>query len=384
VLPSRGNDQDHRAEGILCPDRVATLLERIRQRFPATIVSKAEWRPGEIYEGFTDQDLALATSWVYKTENKEYEKARMLSARWAEKAAARFYRTLGYETLDVSIEQLLGRNSNWKTYDLLIDGSIPIDVKNARTPVNNRQRYVDLSVPAFKSTRARKEVRIVGVLSPYLRLPYLLEPNTIQFDVSSIRYLGETALSEIDELKRSFSSDMLEKLTIDRKLIPPWMFDFPSLACADTGSDPELIRLLQDVSPESFDALPFLTDKNLISIFLMAGIELPEMWRDTLRPWQQTLYADIQRNCANSISLPRLFLTILTHFLHMLRSDSTPKSYSPTGYRELLFWDNTELKWPVGLPDPLGMTADLYSTLVTLWKNRHKTNLKEFVRFQFQ
>ena len=111
-----------------------------------------KWSAEESYSELNEQDLALASEWANTEKDDDFTMAKMLSARTAEKIAVKFYQSLGYEIIDVSIKQpVKGANNpttscsnDWKLFDLLLNGEIGIDVKNARTPLNSKVTYVSI------------------------------------------------------------------------------------------------------------------------------------------------------------------------------------------------------------------------------------------------
>ena len=63
-------------------------------------------------------------------ERKDWHE-RVTSARRAEKSAISYLEQIVGDVRDISILQLSGRNGDWRTHDLTVDGN-PIDVKNVR------------------------------------------------------------------------------------------------------------------------------------------------------------------------------------------------------------------------------------------------------------
>lgn len=90
-------------------------------------------------------DRQLVAQWVEDiginrrpAERLAFE-AKMYSARLAEKGAASFYKSLGYQVEDISITQVTSPNGgDWLNQDLSIAGQWPVDVKNSRPTQNSR------------------------------------------------------------------------------------------------------------------------------------------------------------------------------------------------------------------------------------------------------
>ncbi len=104
-------------------------------------------RNTDIYISMSSKDRQLAISW--SNNESDYEKAKMLSARSAELITAEFFSKIGRVVSDIAIHQLTGESDQWKYYDLLIDSSCPLDVKNARTTINS-STFVEYTIKRFK------------------------------------------------------------------------------------------------------------------------------------------------------------------------------------------------------------------------------------------
>jgi hypothetical protein len=83
---------------------------------------------------------------------------------------------------------------------------------------------------------------------------------------------------------------------------------------------------------------------------------------------------------SDRITLPYLFLTLLSHFLDRLRFNDS--SFHPQKYSELLYSEELE-SHPLGIYDPLNIIGELCETLSDLWKNRHQSRISEFKIFKF-
>ena len=116
--------------------------------------------------------------------------------------------------------------NDWKLFDLLLDSEISIDVKNARTPLNSKVTYVEHCVSKFKKNRNNQNVIIAGVLSPYLKLDDIQNPHHIRYE-ATIKYLGETTISNYIRLEDRFSKRFLKLSLNAMNFIPRWLFEFP-------------------------------------------------------------------------------------------------------------------------------------------------------------
>ena len=200
---------------------------RLDRLFDHNAKTSGDWLASVVRGELDADDWKLAELWCSSSKSSS-ELARMLSARAAEKVASWFYDHLGFHTTDVAIHQLSGKSVAWKTHDLLLNGSKPVDVKNCRLPVNNRAFYVGHSVPRFKRDRAGRGVTIVAVVSPYLTLTNFRGIDWAPVEASDFRYLGETTLDSITQLCATFGgSAFAVQDPADGAFVPPWYFDFP-------------------------------------------------------------------------------------------------------------------------------------------------------------
>lgn len=109
-----------------------------------------------------------------------HESCRLLSARAAELIVAAYFRDLGKDVQDISIQQLNGRTDDWKYFDLKVADKY-IDVKNSRKSIGGGKHYVEHCLPRFKRSRTdRKDVAIFGVISPYLADPSKYFDGTLE------------------------------------------------------------------------------------------------------------------------------------------------------------------------------------------------------------
>lgn len=156
-----------------------------------------------------------------------YESCRLLSARAAELIVAAYFRDLGKDVQDISIQQLNGCTDDWKYFDLKVADRY-IDVKNSRKSIGGGQHYVEHCVPQFKRSRTdRKDVAIFGVVSPYLADPSKYFDGTLEAIV-----LGEVNVQDVRELFRWARSRFGKSLDLagiwGSGYLPGWIFEYPS------------------------------------------------------------------------------------------------------------------------------------------------------------
>lgn len=360
------------------------LLRKLSSLFSIEATKPASVPASEIYKALSNTDRELAGLWQHG--HGDPEKAKMLSARGAELAAARFYALKGHAVQDVATHQTDGTSGDWRTHDLILDGEIPIDVKNSRCPKNNTNFYVEHTVPRFKTDRRSKHVRIAGILSPYLQLKYVDAPEDAWFEIEPIRFLGETSWPEIERLIDTFSSEKLEVRNVVDRVVPHWLFDYPDAWYRDYADKVAMIRVAEWPSEDEWS---LLTDEgatmDIVPQLCAAGMALPSHFRSALSAWQTGLYQKIQASCPDRPSLPAIFLIVLTDFLECLQLP--PEGYSPRVYKSFLYGSrylpNEHANSPLGLIDPVGLVDGLCSSLEILWQHRQRLNLARFKNFRF-
>ena len=347
---------------------------------------ESEWDPIGEYGSLTTADFRLADCWSHS--DALHTKAQMLSARAAEKAAAQFYSAMGHRVEDTALHQLSKASDGWLTHDLMLDNEIAIDVKNARYPLHNQKFYVEHTIPRFKQDRSSRHVRIAGILSPYLKHAYILDPGSAKFAISSIRYLGETSWPDIDGLCRAFTTPKLEVRNPVDRAFPAWLFDFPERWYREFDDRSRALR--ESSGWPSDEQIRIIFDERsrlaLVPKLLAARIDLPQSIAELLDPWQRALCLKLNRFKPKRITLPQLFLTVLSDFLNKLQG--APTSFSPAGYRELIFdiarrGSKTTYGPPLGLADPLELIEGLCGSIEVLWQHRQALELGRFVSFRF-
>lgn len=115
---------------------------------------------------------------------------------------------------------------------------------------------------------------------------------------------------------------------------------------------------------------------------LAAKVNLPNSWKTCLTMWEQEFISRFQKIPTPKITLPYLFLTILAHFIHMLRQND--KSFHPSKYSSLLYNGNSQV-YPLGIYDPLDTIKELCETLSILWDNTYNNQslISQFRLFKF-
>ena len=173
---------------------------------------------------------------------RSYDQGRLLSARTAEKLAARYYEALGLKVDDVSITQLSAASEDWMDFDLLVDSRM-VDVKNARESLHGGGHFVEHCVAEFKQHRQTGGgVRIAGVVSPYIRDAHPYFGRTLSATV-----LGEVGSNEVralcDWATKRFQGRLEVTGLLKTGFLPGWLFEYPAehyrsrtaaIACIDS------------------------------------------------------------------------------------------------------------------------------------------------------
>lgn len=379
------NNNGINRQGFISPSKWQEIILSITQ----TPHCQNEWYAENSYSELNDNDIELARGWANAEKDNDHTMARMLSARTAEKIAEKFYRALGFEINDVSIKQLdkesINLSNDWKSYDLLLNNKISIDVKNARTPLNSKVTYVEHCVSRFKNNRNNQNVVIVGVLSPYLKLDDIQNPDRINHD-AIIKFLGETTISDLNKLEERFSKRLLKVSLKAMNFIPRWAFEFPEKFYEARKHNS---FLLQQVTLELMPTIELCRQNgiNPLPAYLSSGFSLPDAWKTGLNDWQIDFYSRIRPRDNAVVTMPVLFLALLTHFLEAVtKKKDAWNEYNPDEYRQLLYSYSSvdeDQQMPLGIFDPLGTIKSFIETLSVLWSNREHTNLDEFELFKF-
>ncbi len=375
----------------LIQNRYSDFFEIIAQfknsNYPYAGGIRQQWR--KLYQ-FNELDKQLIQEWspnVFKQE-KEFERATMLSARGAEKLVIDFYKGLENKVEDVSIHQVTQKSKDWIKGDIQINSTDLLDVKNARTTVNSKF-YSEFCVPKFKTNRS-KDVKIVAVLSPYLQSKYM-EGEKAGFLVDpDPTFLGEFNYSQMVELNKIFSDsiDSISQLDMSRGFDPknylaPWVFDYNDQFYSEQIEISERFKQLENRQIPCYEDIQLVSDNSIHSflfIFIFANKPIPNSWKQNLPNWLINLLQTLTRSSGNRLTLPYLFLCLLKHFLTMLSYQGN--DYSPKSYKAILF-DSGSPNHPLKIYDPLGIINDFCDTLQIVWEHRQKANLTQFKVFKF-
>jgi len=350
----------------------------------------AEFSPYFIYPKGQSTDRSLALMWMENvSKHREYEEAKMLSARFAEVVASRFYASLGFQVEDISLKQVSGESEDWKRCDLLLKGTIPVDVKNARNTYYQKSGYVEYCVPNFKYGRDGREVLVAGVYSPYVKLEAFNDHNKLPKRLSNIIFLGETRHSDIKTLETVFETNLIY-ISIDKSTIPPWVFDYPDKYYQRQDAARQQLLKLEPLDIPSYQDIE-RRGRNPLPIYVIAGDRFSSSWDVVVNGWEMDFIRRLHSSASvERVSLSVLYLTILSHFLTMAIMKEPPDDYNPIKYRKLLYTtylkeeeDAEEICNPLGINDPINIIDQLITTLSTVWEHRFEIGLSEYEVFRF-
>ena len=335
----------------------------------------------ELYK-LNEIDTTLISKWNSTVSHNPHIAAQMISARGAEKLVMTFYEEMGYTVEDVSAHQVTYKSLNWKQGDISLNTTDLLDVKNARLSVNSKV-YSEFCVPSFKKNRT-SDVKIVGVLSPYLQLKYMNGKEEVKFSVSNPIVLGDFNKIKLRQLENIFS-DRFVRINLSREFdpnnyLPHWLFDYDGNFYTKQLDLICKIQQLKDTDIPNWEDISIVSNCNPLPLFIAAKRQLPNTWLDSLPQWKTNFITNLMNIPVERISLPYLFLFLLRHFLSMLSYNAS--DYSPQKYKEILYV-NSESNRPLKLYDPLNTIKDFCDSLQTLWENRKKVNLTEFTIFKF-
>ena len=336
----------------------------------------------ELYH-FDTLDLNLINTWCpqqYGSIN-DFELAKMMSARGAEKLAFNFYKTLGYSVEDTAAHQITKESETWIRGDIRLNSNLLIDVKNARTTVNS-DTYSEFCVPTFKQNRG-SDVLITAVLSPYLQTRFMKEPSSVNFSVMKPVILGSLNNKTLLTLESIFS-DRLLSIDISRnsssnRYLPPWLFDYGDKFYVEQRKIIFKFKALLDSNIPDWDDIKIAKVK-IFPLFIAAKRSIPNKWQSYVPTWKVDFVNNFINVPEENISLPYLFLGLLKHFLKNIGEKD--ETYSPKDYKDLLYTSSSETQ-PLKIYDPLNIIRDFCTTLQILWENREIANLNQFTMFKF-
>jgi hypothetical protein len=345
------------------------------------------WR--QLYQ-FDEIDNHLINNWTGENTNLAVEnqiKAKMISARGAEKLVIQFYQELGYSVEDTSSHQITSVSQAWITGDIRLDSDRLLDVKNARRSTNTTS-YSEFCVKRLKK-ESGKDVNIVAVLSPYLKGTEIEsgEVEILSRD-KEIKILGEFCETNLENFKIIFEGNLISidfSTRLDKnKYLPHWLFDYNDKFYKNqTELILQFSQLKENEIPDVDDcSILGIKLTKYLSLFMAGGRTLPTSWVENILDWQRDFIDSLIDLNQSRMSLPLVFLSLLTHFLSMLSSSELDNNYNPSKYKEILY-SNSDSEHPLKIYDPLNTINDFCDSLQSIWDYRMQAKLNEFKIFTF-
>ena len=309
--------------------------------------------------GFTDE--RLVSGWRRNAmADRIEEDHRLRSARKAEKAALKYFRGLGQQVDDVSIQQiqqLYGQTQDWKRFDLRVDGR-PIDVKNIRC--FRIDRFAELYWKTRKSAGIRN-VPIVGVV--------WIEDKDRSVVIGELEQ-GE--LRRFSESVRSYrvASEIQVTMSEESRFVPGWLLDYPEAHYRDFPDWANVTQQWIDLAPELDADVPDW----ILGFAASRSLPLNRVAR------QDHMLDDINRHFHHfGLSRRAVFWFVLLHMLSRMRdpqraADELNRYLFPKGVGGQSF--------PLGLFDPRKYIWSLVHTLQTIIEANREILLRAS-RFKF-
>ena len=375
---ARKQAQSRRVRVIRALEEASKRLKSIREFISCTIEALSDPLPVDLPKVVPNtDDWKLIRLWMQTdgSEVRESERRRLMSARLAEKAVAKFYEENNHEVVDASLTQLYpAGDQDWRIFDLDVAGKL-LDIKNARRSFKSPERYSDHCVARFKQHRKMGTVAIGGVLSHWLSIDEMISRE------KSALFLGITTGDDIHELCRVFSEGQLvvafSDSTVPKKLLlPPWIFEYP----------PDFYER-RTFGLEQLKALPFPdwrlcrdAQLNPIPGFLAIRRDYrfdPQFpFTEAQKPLLRRLEMKIHRL---GLKMPVIFLTVLEHFVAEMTQPSGC-GFKAGDYMAVMFPTRDRTR-PLFLSDPLRVIETLLENLSVLWAHR-SMGLRDFRIFR--
>lgn len=325
----------------------------------------------------SDEDVRLCFKWAKDRCNSQHKidltadsqgrcgttpckgcREAMYSARAAELSMLEVYRRLYGEAIDLSILQERDHHDEqWRIADIDVSGRL-VDIKNARSAKSSPKRYVEHCVPKFKSNRYGEEIIISAVLSPHITT----DGHSIG---SPVRWLGETSMSALNELRRQFEKPGLLEIDFSRGasesvFLPGWLFDFPQECYKARDDAVARVRDTDFIFPRSRmpSAVVPLLGKNTCSASEPSSQEMVH---------EATLLAGRMFN-GKLLSRPEVYLHVIHRFCESMITGTT---FPFVALRTVIFaagvfeCDDQRMsrQMPCGTLDPLGLIDELLEVL---------------------
>ena len=285
--------------------------------------------------GLDPFDRHLVSGWpVTRSVGIEDETPRLEWARRAEKAALAYYRALGQEVEDVSIQQIDTGSLDWTTLDLRADGR-PLDVKNVRC--SREDRFAE---HRWKQKRhGTVDVAIVGVVS--------------MLESSDSIVAGELEARDVDRFRSSIETfEWGPRISTGKRnwftFAPGWLLEYPAAHYDSMPDWGDVTRRWMGVSADlKVDVPPW--------IFGLAASRSPTLDGSSI---ETEFLRSVRRHFRHfGLSRRSIFWFVLVYMLSCTRDPEAADKLN-----DHLFPDGAK-DYPLGLFDPRKYVWSLVQTL---------------------
>ena len=342
----------------------------------------------------SDKDLKLIAMWLdinskeintkkkiyYANKRGDQDFLKFISARYAEKAALKYYKNLERDVEDLSIQQALMQRDkqDWRTSDMR-SGEHIVDVKNARRSFSSNSSFSEQYIKSFKSDDKNNPVTYLGTLSEYITIEKELADAE-----AKIRILGEVTEKDIHNIESwiNHKSDSYIKIDLGRKgstnrgakgsFIPGWMFEY----------HPDHYQGILEIRSKIDNLESWKKSKNLKAFLpplLMIISNSSYQLDDDDNSKNETLLIKEAIEMRNSVGISRrsIFLLVLVTSINSLKKD---KTFRPSKWDNILFFEN-KYAFPLGMHDPEMYIKTFIDVLDDLW-SKNKNSLLNYVSFK--
>ena len=285
---------------------------------------------------FECADHRLVARWLGdRFHSNKKERQRLEAARHAEKAALAYYRGLGNDVEDVSIQELEGTHRDWTNFDLRADGR-PLDVKNVRC--SREDRFAEHYWKKQKRDGSL-DIPIVGVVTMEDTGCSIVTGELLPRDLTRFRELINTygRGPQVSAEPRDWST-----------FVPGWLLDYPSGHYESMPDWADVTRRWLEIADEIGTDVPRW-------ILGLAASRLPELQHRAFKT--PVLHTAQQYFLYFGLSRRTVFWFVFVFMFSHLRS--------PRAASELighLFADGAK-DFPLGLSDPRKYVWSLIHTL---------------------